>query len=186
MKRVSILNLNRWIFQREIIRLILGKLNRVDWKMMWAAHNKKREQQLITDDKFFGECLAEGCLEVVKWLYAKNPRSMIKKAHKCAAVGGHLHIIKWLKEREFMWYRVNLCELSALHGHLEMLKWAYNDGCSIDWYTYRAAAAYGHLEILKWLVEKYGTPSKIGINWCLEAALMQPTTSEYLKELLKE
>lgn len=186
MKRVSVLNLGRQIPQRDVVRMILGKLNHVDQKLIWAAHNKNKEQQLITDDKFFEECLTEGYLEVVKWLYAKNPRHMIKEAHKYAAIGGHIHIIEWLKERGFMWYRVELCILSVDYGHFEMLKWAFSNGCHCDYCVYEAAAAGGHLEILKWLMEKCGPLTIFGILSCLDAALMYPSTFEYLEGLLKQ
>jgi len=39
----------------------------------------------------------------------------------------------------------------AKYGQLELLKLSNDNGCAIDFYTFKYAAAYGHLDILKWL-----------------------------------
>jgi hypothetical protein len=73
MKRVSILNLGNYIPQRDVIKMILKKLDRIDWKLVWAAHDEKKRKKLIKSNIFFEHCMAEGRLKIVKWLYAKNP-----------------------------------------------------------------------------------------------------------------
>lgn len=63
----NILNLKQWIPQNDVIKLILKRLNKVDWKLVWAAHNKRHEQELIQNNEFWWLCVHEGYLKVLMW-----------------------------------------------------------------------------------------------------------------------
>lgn len=65
----SVLNLNKYIAQKDVIRKIFGYLNELDWKVILMAHNKKRQDELHTDLRFCEQCAHYGHLNLLKWAH---------------------------------------------------------------------------------------------------------------------
>lgn len=152
----SLLNLKD-VLGRDILNVILKKLDRLDWKMVWVAHNPEKAKDLKKSCTLFNECAIKGYLKLLKWLHKNGCSS--KNVVDFAAENGHLKIVKWLSKKEFDWSNLTCC-YAAYGGHLEVLKWLRNNGCPWDKWMCVYAARGGQLEILKWL-RANGCPSPI-------------------------
>jgi hypothetical protein len=160
----SVLNLRRWIPQKDVIRLILKRLNKADWELVWAAHNKEYEEKLVRDRGFRKACARYGYLELVVW---KNPApnidyfiDILKETLKY----GQTHVLEWvLKTSQSLhkcWFNSRaedlLLKKAAKHGNIAALQ-LWNEyfvkrigRCGTG--LYHIAAEHGHLNVLQWMV----------------------------------
>lgn len=65
--RVSFLNLHLYISEKGVIKKILAMCNEVDMKMIWAAHSKRREEELKNDKNMCNKCAKYGYTNLLKW-----------------------------------------------------------------------------------------------------------------------
>ena len=134
-KRVDILNLWCRIPNKDVIKMILSLLNRVDWEMILMAHNKKRK--LVPTSWIYKtnlsniehvtiiRCLVlERDVEMLRWLGLFN-----KRLCSIAAKNGDLDCLQWLRKNGCKWNTKKVCIYLSRGGHSTMLLWARARGC---------------------------------------------------------
>lgn len=180
-ERVSPLNLVYLIPQKDVRRLIWWTyLNHEDRALVWAAHNKTKEAQLIQSVGFRQMCTRHGYINIIKWIHGAGVcldavtsieatlwghwdilkwiqgLGILVDDRGCltagAALGGHLDILKWLKQHNYIW-DVYVCRNAAAIGDIVMLQWLKENGCPWDEWACYLAITKGKLETLKWLIE---------------------------------
>ena len=119
------------------------------------------------------EAAGEGHLDVLKWLWSRNPpESWGEWTCAYAAEEGHLDILKWLRKQDppCPW-DYNTCSKAAREGHLDVLKWARDQDPPCDWDAGACADAAigGHLDVLEWLRAQH-PPCLWSKSWCRENA----------------
>jgi hypothetical protein len=156
LKRKTILNLGKWIPQKDVIRLILSHLNHVDWQLVWAAHNKKIENRLVRSTNFLKHCIGKGYLEVLKWL-RQNGCELNIHAYKYAAKKGHLDIIKYLMQHKYKWDHW-IGTYAVSNGHLNVLMWLKEINYSFRVPGKSIILILGlneHIDALRWALKNY-------------------------------
>jgi hypothetical protein len=182
----NILNLKQWIPQKDVIRLILKRLNQADWHIVWAAHSKKYEKRLREHDWFWLQCALYGYLDLILWginlnAYHFTPcgSSFLEgKLLNNAAKGGHLHILKWSLYQQSvprLKLKINTGEISVPmtameYGHVECVEWFINHTNFFGtkhWMFYSKAAQRSSIDVME-LLKKH----KVPMNWrnCATAA----------------
>lgn len=182
----NVLNLKQWIPQKDVIRLILMYLNKVDWKLVWAAHNKKYEKRLREHDWFWLQCALHGYLDLILWginhkAYHFTPSGstfLEGRLLNNAAKGGHLHILKWSLYQQSvpcLKLKMDTGEISVAltameYGHVECVEWFINHTNLLEskhWSFYSKAARRSSIGVME-LLKKHNVP----MNWrnCVTAA----------------
>jgi hypothetical protein len=155
----SILNLRRWIPQKDVIKLILMYLNKVDWKLVWAAHNKKYEKYLELHFHFWDLCAFYGYLDLIKWGVQTGKAKISAAFFDYAAQSGHLKILEWgLCQNLTYWPDYRTIFIAIGHGHTEFVKWfcEQKPNCIPALYDLiLEAQTYGRIKLLNKNVPKY-------------------------------
>lgn len=150
----SVLNLRRWIFQKDVIRLILKRLNKADWELVWAAHNKRYEQQLLADASgcFLKECMKQGYLNLLL-TWKKIDLKDISWYLKYAAQGGHLYIVQWSVNNSIDFDPLTFMFEAVVYGHVHIMKWLLDNvtSCSLTDEYYFYALQGGHINVMEFL-----------------------------------
>lgn len=145
---VTPLNLHRFIWVKDVRKLIWKQLDVLDRKMCLIAMNSKHKR---SRDVFSQEAARRGYIELVEWLL-KNGDILSEYHLELACSGGHIKMAAWLMKMECP---VNGREddeytiAAAEDGHLEMFKWLKELGFEISSETLKIAARGGQFEILK-------------------------------------
>ena len=101
-----------------------------------------------------GSAIANGHLEVVKWLHVNRREGYEPEAMDFAAYFGHLETLQWLHLNRNEGCTPMAMDLAASAGFLNIVKWLHNnrsEGCTLMAMFW--AAEIGHLEMVKWLFE---------------------------------
>lgn len=180
-QRVSPLNLAYLIPVKDVRGLIWWTyLNYEDRALVWAAHDKKKEPQLVQSVDFRRMCTKHGYINIVKWIHGAGVcldavtsieatlwghwdilkwmqgLGILVDDRGCltagAALGGHFDILKWLREHNYTW-GVYVCRNAAAIGDINMLQWLKDNGCPWDEWACYMAVIKGKLGTLKWLIE---------------------------------
>lgn len=177
----NVLNLKQWIPQKDVIRLILMYLNKVDWKLVWAAHNKKYEKRLREHDWFWLQCALHGYLDLILWGINHKAYHFTNSGSTClghdlvknAAKGGHLHILKWVWHQHIV-PSFEITESIAMtaieYGHVDCVEWFVNQTNLLEvkqWFFYCKAAQRSSIGVME-LLKKHHVPMN-HIN-CITAA----------------
>jgi hypothetical protein len=65
--RANVLNLRDFIPQVDIIKMILRKLDKLNWQMIWIAHNSKNKNLIPQTFIFACSCAEKGYSNLLKW-----------------------------------------------------------------------------------------------------------------------
>lgn len=125
----NILNLKRWIPQKDVIRLILKLLTKADWKIVWAAHDKTYEKKMKKDNLFWNQCAEDGYLDLIIWGLRDGLR-FNESLYDSAAKGGHLHLIKWaMRQKTYLLPKPQdkAVENAIIYQHVHILDFFYNE-----------------------------------------------------------
>ncbi|GMF14416.1 unnamed protein product [Phytophthora fragariaefolia] len=102
------------------------------------------------------EAVANGQMEVAKWLYANRSEECTAAAVVKAARNGHLDMVKWLDRVMTADWTASVMDAAAQGGHLEVVKWLHAnraDGCTMK--AVENAIGYGNLHVASWLCWYY-------------------------------
>lgn len=153
-KQVDYLNLGQSLRQKDVIGLIHGMLDYVDWITVKIVHDPKHIDR-IDLDKFLRACIRRNYMHIILWAMTMKPNY---KWNEQAFVFGikynRLEILKWLNEQKCPWDE-KTCDKAAYRGHLDIIRWALEDQkfkCSTLWC--RIAAEQGKIHIVQWAHEK--------------------------------
>ena len=180
---MGLLNLELWIPQKDVRKLIFGLLDRLDREMVMRAHGSTRIN-LQQDDWACAAASRYGYLSLLKWL-EHNGTPLSQACIDLAIIGGHLETFCWLQSEyvgctvramqnaignghiHIVQYLISCgCryysgfDLAIQRGHLKMVRWLYDEKIfsrPTIW-AMEVAARYGHLEIVKWL-------QSVGCEW---------------------
>jgi hypothetical protein len=176
----NVLNLKERIPQKDVIRLILKRLNQTDWHLVRAAHNKKYEKRLREHDWFWLQCALHGYLDLILWginhkayhLTDAGSTHLEGRLLNNAAKGGHLHILKWSLYQQSLQLVLGVSvALTAIeYGHVECVEWFINHTNLLEpkhWSFYSKAAQRSSIGVME-LLKKHNVP----MNWrnCATAA----------------
>lgn len=100
-----------------------------------------------------GIAAGRGDLEMVKVL-TNHKAKTTRKAMENAIANGHLEMIKWLHaDRSERYPSSGLC-IAARNGQLEIVKWLINNQIGSNGSkAVKIAVAHGHLAVVEWLQE---------------------------------
>ena len=143
---VSWLNLHIWIPQRDVRKLIYGKLSQTDREMVEYAH-----LGISIGPKAFKYGVKRGYLSLLQWIYQTFGPRYDGYDDLCgiAAKYGHLETLQWLRTLPFPYMSYTL-DTAIRGGHLNCIQWLIDNGCSKSNIEWSYAALYGHLHVLKW------------------------------------
>ena len=181
---MGLLNLELWIPQKDVRKLIFGLLDRLDGEMVMRAHGSTRLNlrrcnwvcleaskhgylSLLEWLEHIGTPLSQACidfaiirghLETFCWLQSKNIGNTLR-AMTLAITNGHIHIVQYLIS---CGYHVQFSGLSLAiqRGHLKMVRWLHDEqffSPPTIW-AMEVAARHDQLEIIKWL-------QSVGCEW---------------------
>ena len=92
-----------------------------------------------------------------------------KDITKWAVANGHLEVLKWLAQTKNIYPSQFRATLAAMNGQLEVLKWLAGHNIYPDRAGANSAAGKGHLEVLKWLAQTRNLyPNQWGTNYAAE------------------
>ena len=92
------------------------------------------------------EAVKKRYLSTVKHMHSRDRLSDTRLLCAAAAASGQLEEFKALRAENFPW-DWETCAYAAEGGHLEVLMWARENGCPLDEYTRKRAAAHlGYVE----------------------------------------
>lgn len=143
------LNLRTFIPQKDVRKLIFSYLNKLDVKMIFAAHNKEKEKLLEDDDNLCDECAEYGYTELMLWAYELGS-DWSKTTMEKAAARGHLQTMQVLAARGCD-FDEKAMSYAARGGHGKVVKWLRQNGCMWDEVAFASAAEGGHHELLIWM-----------------------------------
>lgn len=161
---VTPLNLHRFIWVKDVRKIIWGKLTKLDVAMCKLAMNPNVEMRGYALHK---HCAREGHLELLKYLCDVKPIGnwlMERIEMQAASIsGGHVEIFEWLAVDTSADYKKSphYTRLASRCGQLRMLKYLFEGGWGINPDAADAAAQGGHLEVLRYLhsIEVHCRPS---------------------------
>lgn len=134
-------------------------LNKVDWKLVWAAHNKRYEKYFELHFHFWDLCAFYGYLDLIKWGVQTGKAKISAAFFDYAARGGHLTILKWGLRQNLTYKPDHRTILVAIeHGHHELVIWYLKlKGEYVDNYhdLYSEARTYLYFKAAKWLEVNY-------------------------------
>ena len=159
--------------------------------LKWLIKKKKCK----VDDYAMYLASYKGHIDIVKYLYYKNPKDSFEM-WQGASRGGHINILQWALEKDgefdgeescreasqnghihvLKWFqanhllvdkRNNLCEYAIWGGNFECLKWLVENGYKFNNRVGSKAVELGDLDIMKWLVKN---GCKLGKGICADAA----------------
>lgn len=153
-KRGGYLNLKKSLKNKDVIAMIYGMLDCVDWTMVRIAHNPKHIDRLNLD-KFLRACIRRNYMPLILWTMSMKPTyEWNAKAFTSGIRYDRLEILKWLHEQKCPWDE-KICDKAAKKGQLHILKWAVDDQkyeCPKSWC--RLAAEKGNADIIQWVHDK--------------------------------
>jgi hypothetical protein len=169
-ERPSLLNLRRWIPQRDVRALVLSRLSRYDVDLVRRAHSGRHVCALEPEAFFYhARC---GHAAVLAWMLAERAR--FNDGHlptwiatiiaEEGARGGHLDVVEQVKnDVRHGWAHV--CAKAARNGHLHVIRWVKHERVLLEWGQFtpddvidvpimRRAAKGGHIHILAWFLDE--------------------------------
>jgi len=146
------LDMDRFIPQRDVRKLIWAHLTPHDREVVRRAHNTTRERAPLGPE-FMEHCAARGYLALMEWaLLLTSTRE--ESACFAAALHGQLDALRWLRTRDFPWSTNTPCA-AASRGHIHVLAWLLQQKCPCDFDGIsRAAAQNNQLDTLWWLTSR--------------------------------
>lgn len=147
------LKLRRFLGNKDVIGIIYGMLDAVDWAMVKIARKPKKVERLPKNDRFLVACVKRDSLQILKWTASKTQCPWSIRVCTVAIEWGRLEILKWLLLEQKCPLDERICEKAAASGQLEVLKWAIEER-KYAWDNYnvtKKAAQKGKLNILQWM-----------------------------------
>ena len=155
MRRGVPLDLDRFIRQRDVRKIIWGYLGAEDREMVLCAHNQARVPQLEAKS-FVTHCAHGGHTALLLWgapHVLEGDVGMQQWAFGYAGQYGRLDMVLALRERGMQWGR-GMCEWAVQYGHLDLVRAVRPMGAPCEWntFTWRWAALIGHVASLQFLL----------------------------------
>jgi hypothetical protein len=141
------LDLDRFIPQRDVRKLIWRHLTQQDRELIRCAHNPQRSPLLHLS--MIDHCAEMGYLSLIPWAFSHGcgwGTSTYRNAAKC----GHVHVLEWLLENHCPRSGECVSEVGAFFGHSNVVQWAWTNRLKWSAETCMEAAVSGHFKILEW------------------------------------
>lgn len=119
-------------------------------------------QRILETDRYVATYAAtSGNLDVLTWLYKKDPSYIYDGLDEIAARHNQFHIVKWLYANNIIKYSSWVIEHAAMIGDLDAVKWiCENTAQECTYPAFKNAISGGHLKTAKWIHKNI--PERIG------------------------
>jgi len=107
-------------------------------------------------------------INIVKYVYEKNPNSNDSFCYIEAIQNNNFNIIKWLRKQNF---ELSECVFSAAsqYADFKIIKWLKKKECPFDSYSVNCAAYKGRLRILKFLINNGCDWENVAFNYACKS-----------------
>ncbi len=150
----SLLNLHRWIPQRDVRKLIYRLFDRNDRIIIMYAHTGRGPVGYLLE-RLLIHSATSGCLERVLWAVRIRKTSGLHVNYadigNSAAKHGHLNILQWVHSVRGGDIIETVCTTAAHYGHLDIVKWAFSVG--FGYVDFRGCLRSRYTHVVEWIEE---------------------------------
>lgn len=176
--RRSLLDLARFIPQRDVRRLVWQHCTAEDVELVWCAQNRRRPLPAFDAETLIAYARA-GHTALLEWALAEReqlganqlPDWIAETMMEAAARHGHMGVIQWLEAAIAPATNIARClQKAARGGHLNIIEYLYT-GVYIRSMVCAYAARGGHTCVMEWALQKDPTMIHGNCIVCYYAAL---------------